>query len=360
MLLCEPCADHILNDTNWQAGQLVKRPPTLEGILANPMGFTTDYVLEPKANGIIAACKRKGFREAQRAKLAAGAQGQILRGNFEKAAADVVAYWATPFEPGDVPVSASVTTSKTPDGAVCDHCNGHIPRLQGFAFFCSAAVGMPGLMLDVGNMLLCDACTDQIVNDANWAKTVPAQKEMSAQDFLANSMALMEAFDDVKANGIIAVCKSHGFTPQQARDKARILAIQWWVDPQAAQAESAAFWTSASKAQLQPFTPEDDAYNAMCILTGVGVLLAVPGGVALAVALLGARILAIGRVFIFVVALAMLLGPALGWLVAYRGSRKSKREHLVLKVYLVLGLLGTAFGYLIVHFKWIASAVRGD
>lgn len=109
-----------------------------------------------------------------------------------------------------------------------------------------------------------------------------------------------------------------------------------------------------------PEAEQDQAYDAMGCLTAVGVVLAVPGGIALALALMGVKIVAVGRVIIFVFALAMCLGPALGWLYNYRQSRRSNREHLVLGVYTVLSLVGTAFGYLMVHLKWIAWAATGD
>ena len=41
-------------------------------------------------------------------------------------------------------------------------------------------------------------------------------------------------------------------------------------------------------------------------------------------------------------------------------ERNTTGVGLVLAVYTVLGLLGIAFGYLMVHLKWIAWAATGD
>jgi hypothetical protein len=138
-----------------------------------------------------------------------------------------------------------------PDSAVCDHCSGPIEKGGGFVFYSTAAGGMPGMLQETGNMMLCDRCANEIVSAAGYGKTLPAQREITGADLLADPMIMLKMMKEHNAASIVKLCKTHGFTPEQAKAKARELAQKWWDDPNNAQLESAAFWKSGRQSQSQ-------------------------------------------------------------------------------------------------------------
>ena len=131
--------------------------------------------------------------------------------------------------------------------AVCDRCNGNVKKNDGFLFYASKSFGLPGMAQAPGNMLLCQTCTDQIINDENLSAKPFVPDEISATDVLGDPALLVEAANKVQDSSIIKLCSKHGFTPQQAKEKAHSLALIWWKDKQKAQIESVSFWKSEKK-----------------------------------------------------------------------------------------------------------------
>jgi len=140
-----------------------------------------------------------------------------------------------------------------PDHAICDHCNGRIEHGEGYTFFSSASIGLPGMEQLTGNMMLCEECTNRIITVENWLRAPsPSRREISGADFLANPSAMFDTMRRTNEDSIIQNCQAHGFTPNQAKAKARELAQQWWIDPESAQRESARFWSSKSRSSTAP------------------------------------------------------------------------------------------------------------
>lgn len=136
-----------------------------------------------------------------------------------------------------------------PESSVCDRCNESISKGEGYSFFSSAS--MNGQL--TGNMLLCEDCTALIVTPENWTKEIPKRRELSGEDILSNPNALLDMINLVNADSIVQGCKKKGFSPEQAKEKARDFARRWWNEPNATEVESAKFWSSGvSKASTSP------------------------------------------------------------------------------------------------------------
>lgn len=106
---------------------------------------------------------------------------------------------------------------------------------------------MPGMARETGGMMLCESCTGRIITEENWRKHIPARREMTGADILANPMALFDQIQNANGDAIVKLCKRHGFTPDEARAKARELAQAWWVDPSNGEAAAATFWKTPPK-----------------------------------------------------------------------------------------------------------------
>ena len=165
---------------------------------------------------------------------------QILSQKLGNAIGDIQAARATP---DDNPL---------PESGVCDRCNGSIPKGEGYSFFSSASMQVPGMKQLTGNMLLCEDCTTKIMTPEQWRKEIPKQRELSGTDILANPNALLDMMHEVNADSIVQNCKERGLTPEQAKAKAREFAKRWWTAPEATQRESAKFWTSSSSTPAAP------------------------------------------------------------------------------------------------------------
>jgi len=133
--------------------------------------------------------------------------------------------------------------------AVCDDCMGTINEGAGYLFYSDAGPVLGGAVLETGNMLLCENCTNRICSPEGFAKKMPASQELSA-DFLADPGNLKRLMRDSNMVSIVQKCKAHGFTPEQAKAKAHEFALLWWsngeVDQVGKQAKT--FWKSGKQA----------------------------------------------------------------------------------------------------------------
>ncbi len=164
-----------------------------------------------------------------------------------------------------------------PDKANCDHCSQPIEPSGGYSFFSSASVGIPGHQQLIGNMMLCQTCTDRIISTESWTKTPERQKqELNPSDVLEDPAAFLNAIKATNEASIVRNCRSHGLTPEAAKCKAREFALMWWQDPVKANSEAAAFWTrgSMNEADVEPRPVEmsagDHQAQAIRNLTAVG------------------------------------------------------------------------------------------
>jgi hypothetical protein len=135
--------------------------------------------------------------------------------------------------------------------AICDQCNVNIQRDGGFIFYSSAGLGSPGKVKETGNMFLCEQCTNKICTPtgfADWSSTI-SESDVNA---ISGDPKKLMIYLGQKNNaiGIAAVCNKHGLTPEQAKDKARELALLFWQDPEKAQMESVKFWSPEIHARL--------------------------------------------------------------------------------------------------------------
>src|SRR5476651_241504 len=113
--------------------------------------------------------------------------------------------------------------------ATCDRCNSQIAKGGGYSFFSSAGVAELGLK-KVGHMLLCQPCTDSVINAENW--------KISGKDVYLAEMALYDALADLRespsdgakmtfheslrrANDacIVDSCKAQDISPEEAKAK---------------------------------------------------------------------------------------------------------------------------------------------
>jgi len=139
----------------------------------------------------------------------------------------------------------------TQRNTTCDHCNRPIENGSGYCFFSSASIGLPGTQQLTGNMMLCSDCTNKTINPDNWRRRIPERRELTGADILADPKALLDNIRAANEDSIVQNCRTHGFTPEQAKAKARELAQRWWRDPETAQRENARFWTSGSALSSQ-------------------------------------------------------------------------------------------------------------
>lgn len=129
--------------------------------------------------------------------------------------------------------------------SVCDRCSQSISKGEGHLFYSSNE-----LMGDtVGNMLLCDQCTNGLINNEMYTKNyqIDGRDLMTVTDPKEMKAAIQQAND----LGIIVQCKTLGLSPNEAKEKARELAVLFWENREKAEAESKTFWTSEGEAQTK-------------------------------------------------------------------------------------------------------------
>ena len=115
----------------------------------------------------------------------------------------------------------------------CDDCGKEILATNensGYAFY--SDVKLMG-MVPVGNMLICEACTQRIVSPGSFA--APRKHKGSFS---------VDMLNEVNAESIIARCKKFGLSPEQAKQKARELGLEFQKNTERGQNLTEAFWTS--------------------------------------------------------------------------------------------------------------------
>lgn len=113
---------------------------------------------------------------------------------------------------------------------VCDDCSKEFNDSGGYAFYSDVPM--------MGNMLLCKACTDRIISTESFA--APRKYSVSFDLLSINGDQMRE----INAEAIIARCKRFGFTPSQAKQKAKELGLAFHKDKMHGQDLIYEFWRS--------------------------------------------------------------------------------------------------------------------
>jgi hypothetical protein len=116
----------------------------------------------------------------------------------------------------------------------CDICSGQLASNEGYAFFCDVC-SRPGL--PIGNMLLCEACTERIMSDRSFA----AAREHPPVITSTSDLRLRQ---ELNCESIVARCKRLGLSPEQAKQKARELALEFCRNKERGAELTIQFWTS--------------------------------------------------------------------------------------------------------------------
>ena len=119
---------------------------------------------------------------------------------------------------------------------LCDGCRKKMKNKEGYLFY-SEYSAVPEIMSNIGLLLLCQSCTNLIVNA--WT----GGKFDKLPPFDGNAKGVSD-FNKNTTNGIISKCKHHGLAPEEAKKKAHELALELWESRVRGEKESLDFWKS--------------------------------------------------------------------------------------------------------------------
>jgi len=167
--------------------------------------------------------------------------------------------------------------------ASCDRCHRFIANGGGYYFYSSTGEVKLGLK-KTGAMLLCEPCTDEIINDGNWRVTkedlwkIEVElvevlfriREKAGELTKAEELEFAEALQRANDASIVGHCTNQEFSPDEAKAKAQEFAKRWWEDPKAAEGESTAFWTGSAKKRKADAEPSKPRSKLGCLI-GCGV-----------------------------------------------------------------------------------------
>jgi hypothetical protein len=113
--------------------------------------------------------------------------------------------------------------------AVCDRCSTKVETGDEYAVYSEAQL-IPNQ--DVGTMLFCEGCVNELYTEKIWAQAKPLAIELDpSMDF----NAIKRAQKQVNDFAIAMLAKRRGLSVAQARQEAREIAKLWWKDQQAAE-----------------------------------------------------------------------------------------------------------------------------
>jgi hypothetical protein len=112
----------------------------------------------------------------------------------------------------------------------CDDCSKESTDSGGYAFYSDVPM--------MGNMLLCASCTNRIITDQTFAAP---RKHSGSFDLLSLQG---NKLNELNAEAIVARCKRFGFTPSQAKQKAKELGLEFHKDKDHGQDLVYTFWKS--------------------------------------------------------------------------------------------------------------------
>ncbi len=119
---------------------------------------------------------------------------------------------------------------------LCDGCHNKMKNRAGYLFY-SEYSPVPEIMSKIGLLLLCESCTNLVVN----AWTGGAFHKLPPFEGKTGGVS---DYDRNISNGIIAKCKQHGLTPDEAKKKGRELALELWENRALGEKASLDFWKS--------------------------------------------------------------------------------------------------------------------
>ena len=137
--------------------------------------------------------------------------------------------------------------------AICDRCERNIPHGQGYLFYSTARIGIPGRMNEIGTLLYCDNCTLDICNEREFSKSAqpPKKFNVDSNDYNRTYKNLIGGTREAINSGIVQACKHHGLTPEDARKKAQELSLLWWQNEEHGEITARKFWTSKPTVSLK-------------------------------------------------------------------------------------------------------------
>ena len=115
---------------------------------------------------------------------------------------------------------------------ICDRCNKGIAVDGGYLVWSEASTAYAG---EVGVMLICEECANQVFTEKVWKQTRPMDWEFQPSgDSFAEIAASMKGFTDklMHANdfSIATRAKRRGLGPVEACQEARELTQLWWTN----------------------------------------------------------------------------------------------------------------------------------
>jgi hypothetical protein len=112
----------------------------------------------------------------------------------------------------------------------CDDCSKEYTDSGGYVFYSDVPM--------MGNMLLCSSCTNRIISDQTFAAP---RKHSGSFDLLSLQG---NKLNELNAESIVTRCKRFGFTPSQAKQKAKELGLEFHKDNDHGQELAYTFWRS--------------------------------------------------------------------------------------------------------------------
>lgn len=135
-----------------------------------------------------------------------------------------------------------LATAATSQIGRCDRCAGPVPYETGYAFYCTSSFSVGGEnspRMELGNMLICDDCTESFITESYWRERVAELRKGE----LGPTTTPLSGDDLRKRNdvGIIALCFGLELSPKDAKAKAKKLARLYWRTPDKEAAEREIF-----------------------------------------------------------------------------------------------------------------------
>lgn len=151
--------------------------------------------------------------------------------------------------------------------AVCDRCSTKVETGGGYAVYSTAQL-IPGQ--DVGEMLLCENCANELFTEKIWDEAKPITVEIdSSMDFDAIKRVQRQLNDFA----IAMLAKNRGLSPAQTQQEAQEIAQLWWKDRQAAE-QQLQDQLSVPKVDIEPVIRDDvDASKESPLMVAASFLL---------------------------------------------------------------------------------------
>ena len=128
----------------------------------------------------------------------------------------------------------------------CDLCSQDIEQDQGYLFYSVTVIkAISGGNDPTGLMHICDDCIDRYITEERFENPTPRKGGVEVGAAPDGMAEMFRQLQEANVAGIIALCKGHGFSATQAREKSRELAKAFWQDKSQGKKQAKTFWLSA-------------------------------------------------------------------------------------------------------------------